>query len=294
MAEDEALRKSAPVSWTTRPCTPADAETLLGLAQLHDVEEFGAVQADLSDIEQFLNSDAQVWMALDEVPVGFAHVHPNGECDSFVDPSYDRALQPALIEEIIARGRALDLTTLQHWSGPDERLTVPALKPFGFHHANTTWSLRHDLSDLTEAVWPPGVVLTPFDRERDGREVWTLVSDAFRSVGLSRDRPFEEWARLSLTDADVHCARRNGELIGCATHTIHLGVGYVRQLAVAESERGRGLGRALLLHTLRHDLARGLAATTLNVDGRNENARRLYDSVGMVVTQEYSRWDLTL
>ena len=113
-------------------------------------------------------------------------------------------------------------------------------------------------------------------------------------MGLSRDRPFDEWARLSLTDADVHCARRDGELIGCATHSIHLGVGYVRQLAVAESERGRGLGRALLLHTFRHDVARGLAATTLNVDGRNENARRLYDSVGMVVTQEYWRWDLTL
>ena len=282
------------MSWTTRPCTPADADTLVGLSRLHDVEEFGAVQLEPSDIEEIFNSEAQVWMALDEVPVGFAHLHPNGECDTFVDPSYDRTLQPALIAEVIARARALGVATLQHWAGPGQRLTVPTLRPCGFQHATTTWHLRHDLSDLTDPVWPAGVTLTPFDLERDGREVWSVVTDAFRTTGFSRERPYEEWVRHSLTDADVHCARRDGALIGCATHSIRLGEGFVGQLAVAESERGRGLGRALLLEAFRHDTHRGLAATALHVDARNDSARRLYDGVGMVVTQEYRRWDLTL
>lgn len=267
------------------------------LTRVHDLVEFGSVEMDLSDIKQILEGDGESWLALrepDGVPVGFAHVQHSGECDSFVDPTFDPELRPALLAEIVTRARALGVAKLQHWAGAEERLTTPALVPFGFQWVATTWHLRHDLSVLTEPVWPDGATLEPFDLERDGREVWTMVTEAFRDTGFSRPRPYEEWARLFLDDGDVLSARRAGELVGCAILGTHLGNGYVRQLAVVQTERGRGLGRALLREAFLHDHRKGLPATTLSVDGGNDSARRLYDSVGMTVTQEFRRWDLTL
>ena len=285
------------MSWTTRPCTSADAAAITELARRHDLAEFGTVEVELSDIEQILGGDGEGVVALndaDGAAVGFAHVKPSGECETFVDPAYDPRMRRALIELLRVRGRALGAVKLEHWTGPAERFTAPLLAALGFQRATTTWQLRHDLSGLPEPVWPEGVLLHPFDLERHGREVWEVVTEAFRHTGLSRDRDYEEWAWLSLTDADVLCARRAGRLVGAATHGTRLGCGYVRQLAVDQAERGRGLGRARLLEACRRDRDHGLPATTLSVDGRNDRARRLYDSIGMTVTQEYRRWDLAL
>ena len=59
------------------------------------------------------------------------------------------------------------------------------------------------------------------------------------------------------------------------------GVGYVDYLAVAARSRGRGLGRALLLHGLAALRDAGLAVAELSVQGENASATRLYESVGM-------------
>ncbi len=68
--------------------------------------------------------------------------------------------------------------------------------------------------------------------------------------------------------------------------------GFVRQLAVAPSQRGRGVGLALLHECFRRHAARGLPATVLGVDAGNPTgALDLYEKAGMRVVEQFTRWD---
>jgi mycothiol synthase len=56
--------------------------------------------------------------------------------------------------------------------------------------------------------------------------------------------------------------------------------------------RGIGLGRALLVHSLRAFERRGLERAVLGVDSDNPSgAHRLYESVGMVVTARFEIYE---
>ena len=281
--------------WILRPCRPEDAETVLGLFHALDVVEFGAEEAELVDVTSTLESSGRCWLAAaDGNAVGFCHTQSSGECDTVVDPAFDTALRPALIRQVLEDGRSLGVGTLEHWAGVGMRLTGSALEPFGFRHARSSWELRRESTDLPTPTWPDGVALTPFDREQ-AEQVWALVTRAFAGGGFSHGRPLQEWTRLFLDDAtDVLCARRDGALVGAAILSTRLQDAYVRQLAVADSERGHGLGRTLLLEAFARAAAAGRPGTSLGVDGANDGARRLYDSVGMTVVREYWRWDLDL
>jgi GNAT superfamily N-acetyltransferase len=64
---------------------------------------------------------------------------------------------------------------------------------------------------------------------------------------------------------------------------------------VAESERGRGLGRALLHHALRTYAGRGVARVGLKVDSDNPTgALELYARVGFVADRRYGTWTRAL
>lgn len=283
------------MTWSTRPATVADAAEVQRLFVALDVVEFGQEETELEDVEATLRRPGPSWLAeVDGVAVGYAHVQANGECDTVVPPGSPEGLHQELIGLVVAAGRELGAPLLEHWAGPGTRLTGPALEPWGFRHARTTWNLRHDLRDLQPAVLPDDVVLSGFDRERDGRDVHAVITEAFAGTPFSHPRPYEEWADLVLGTFDVHVLRRDGRVVAAATHGTRLGEGYVGQLGVRPSERGQGLARALLLTCFARDAARGLPATTLNVDGENDGARRLYDGVGMQVVSEYWRWDLPL
>ncbi|HEU0318958.1 MAG TPA: GNAT family N-acetyltransferase [Solirubrobacteraceae bacterium] len=83
-------------------------------------------------------------------------------------------------------------------------------------------------------------------------------------------------------------ARRDRRPIGwVAGRVLDSGRGDVTALAVARTERGRGLGRALLLHAF-NDLQRaGARGLALDVVAHNETALGLYRSVGMEIEREW-------
>lgn len=68
--------------------------------------------------------------------------------------------------------------------------------------------------------------------------------------------------------------------------------GFIRQLAVAPGERGRGLGLALMHECFTRHRARGLLATVLGVDAANPTgALALYERAGMRVAEQFTRWE---
>jgi ribosomal-protein-alanine N-acetyltransferase len=72
-----------------------------------------------------------------------------------------------------------------------------------------------------------------------------------------------------------------------AGRVLAAGRGYVSTLAVAAAERGRGLGRALLLHCFAELQRAGARGLTLGVEAENAAALGLYRSVGLEVEREW-------
>ena len=77
-------------------------------------------------------------------------------------------------------------------------------------------------------------------------------------------------------------AETDGELAGVALCWTS---GFVKDLAVHESWRRRGLGEALLRHVLATFRARGARVTELKVESDNARAVRLYERLGMRVVE---------
>ena len=87
-------------------------------------------------------------------------------------------------------------------------------------------------------------------------------------------------------------AERDGSLVGCA---LHWSSGWLKDVAVRESERGRGLGATLVRMGLAEFSRRGCARVGLKVDAGNPTgAVRLYERLGFVTTNRQAVWVATL
>lgn len=282
---------------TRRPARPDDAAALVEVYNAYDVAELGQPEMDLGDIEGMLAIEGsdRIVAEDDGRVIGYADVGANGEVETVVLPTYAgaRDLQRQLLDWVVTRATERQVGRLEHFAGTSPDGAGTLLAGAGFEHARTIWRMARGITGPLDApVWPAGVSLRPFDRERDDREVWQVVMTSFAGTFGSHPRPFEEWATLVLDQGyDVVCAIANGALIAVATTDVRQGDGHVGQLGVLPEHRGRGLGLALLQECFRRDAAAGLSQTTLTVDGDNAQARRLYEKAGMSVVTEYRRWE---
>jgi mycothiol synthase len=81
--------------------------------------------------------------------------------------------------------------------------------------------------------------------------------------------------------AGFFLAERDGALLGFHWTKVHPdGTGEVYVIGVAPGAQGSGLGRALLVHGLRHLAARGCKTVILYVEESNAAAMRLYQRIG--------------
>jgi ribosomal protein S18 acetylase RimI-like enzyme len=91
----------------------------------------------------------------------------------------------------------------------------------------------------------------------------------------------------------VFLARRKRRPVGwVSTHVLASSRGYVDTLAVAISERRRGLGRALLLHALTDLQPAGGREPVLGVVAENDAALGLYRCVDLKVEREWGIYSL--
>lgn len=100
------------------------------------------------------------------------------------------------------------------------------------------------------------------------------------------------WQRITFqnllrrTDTDLLAAEADGELAGYAVCWTVIDQAELGNLAVAESFRGAGIGRALLSEALERVCARGAGECFLEVRVSNTAARCLYEAAGFVVAGE--------
>ena len=85
-------------------------------------------------------------------------------------------------------------------------------------------------------------------------------------------------------------AEKDGQVIGYAGAWIILDESHITNIAVAEQERGRGVGRKLTGALMQYISNLGAAYATLEVRVSNERAQHLYKSLGFVSVGKRKRY----
>ena len=200
---------------------------------------------------------------------------------------------PALLEEIETRAAARK---------PDAKLmgySSDADMPLRTLYESSRYALiRHSFrmrialdQEPPEPEWPDGYTVRTM-REGEERRFYDAQMASFADTWMFTPEPFESWRHWmvddSVFDRTLWLVAEQGDdlagiLIGRAPEN-EPGVGWIRILGVVPDHRQRGLGQALLRHSLREFARRGFDAVGLGVDAENPTgAVRLYENAGMHV-----------
>jgi ribosomal protein S18 acetylase RimI-like enzyme len=155
--------------------------------------------------------------------------------------------------------------------------------------------------DLPEPMWPAGVTVRTYT-DADATRVHALLDEQYADWDQSYvGRGHAGWLTFMTDHEDFDPAmwflvERDGELIACALHWKESQArGWVKDLVVRESERGRGLAKALLHHGFRAYAERGADRVGLKVDSTNPTgAPQLYERLGFVTDQRLEIWEKQL
>jgi dTDP-4-amino-4,6-dideoxy-D-galactose acyltransferase len=97
------------------------------------------------------------------------------------------------------------------------------------------------------------------------------------------------WIRRSVSHEiadEVLVSKAGGQLSGLVTLAVKDGLGEIGLVAVAESQRGRGLGRCLMVAAESNASARGAQALEVVTQGANAAACALYTARGFELARE--------
>jgi mycothiol synthase len=283
-----------------RKATPQDAEGILSVGIARDIEDVGYPDYALEDVLEELAEARCGWVVSDEsdrvvasalLTGGDARVavHPDA-CGEGIGTWLRERMESECGEGMIH----------QHVAGsndPARRLLLAA----GYHTEQFYFRMVRELADgLAEVSWPGGVEVRQYEPGADDTAAHALVQDAFTDIPGNVERSFDDWRARSVGGAQFAPGLSTVALDGDGLAGVVLvnrwedGQGYVSHLATARDWRGRGLGRALLAGSLVRMRDSGLARAALDVNGRNESATRLYESVGMRVGSRAERYDKRL
>jgi mycothiol synthase len=236
------------------------------------------------------------WVAVEDgVVVGYVALD---EDQDFVHAAADPALGDALLAHVDAQGRARGFDHLTAVAVPEDEPLFATLQRNGYALDREILRMWRRLDDEpAEPTWADGVGVRTYSGA-DSERVHALLDEAY--AGWDRGyvaRSHEGWVSFMTKHDDFDpemwfLAERDGELVGCALHwRAHQGRGWVKDLVVRESERGQGLGTALVHHGLRAYAARGVDRVGLKVDSTNPTgAPQLYERLGFVTDQRLGIW----
>lgn len=167
----------------------------------------------------------------------------------------------------------------------------------GFRWVRDSHRMTIDLARRTPSpVWPPGIDARTFE-PGDERVFYDLHQETFKDSWEPIDETYEEWEHQFLAPDTLVPALWTLAVSGddpaglaiCHPHAADAELGWVRVLGVRKSFRGRGIGRALLLHTFAQFRDQGMTRAGLGVDAESPTgAQKLYEAVGMRVSACFS------
>lgn len=292
-----------PPPFACRPASLQDAEVVFGVLAAAEQADNGEADTSLEDLVSdwarpsfdvakdtvvVTDSDDVVAYADEFGQRAFVRVHPRVR---------GRGIGSALLPWTEERARSRGAEWVGQTLSEHETAARALLADHGYVLRWDTWVFQLLLSDDLPAPPPPaaGVTVRALQRPDDDRAVFEVINTAFnewpdRDPGES----FEDWRAANLdrpdTDPGLVFVAADGEaVVGAAVCMQDGDVGWIHQLAVARSHRGRGLGSSLLHAAFNEFGRRGLRSAGLSTDSRT-GARDLYERVGMSVVRSYARF----
>jgi predicted N-acetyltransferase YhbS len=266
-----------------RTTAAGDFDAVHELLDVRSRRLFGISEVSAEQLRQSWGRPA--WVAEDE-----------GRVVGYAAPDDETA--DVLLAEALAAARAAGHDSVLLQTVPEDSATSALVRRHGFERDRTILRMWRDLSQpVPTPAWPDGIEVRTY-RAADAPEVVALLDRAYGAWDATYvPRPLVEWIAW-MTDHDEFdpslwfLAERDGRLVACALHWRETqGRGWLKDLAVDARERGRGLGRALVLHGLAAYAGRGVERVGLKVDSSNPTgAPELYARLGFEVDRRYELW----
>lgn len=180
----------------------------------------------------------------------------------------------------------------------NDRASIALAEKHGFEPVRYYFGMSIDLDDPPPPQWPDGIEIRSMQRGKDEETYYRVRWEAFQDHwGVSRS--FEDGFARFLHEIEQNPnfdpslfwgafeANRLVAICHCLpTYETETDTGWICDLGVLRDWRGRGLGRALLLHAFTQFKKLGKRTAHLHVDAENPTgAVRLYESVGMKVIE---------
>ena len=295
------MSSSPPDGLSVRRASLDDVEEATAIVRAEEValrgeSDFG--RADMLDFWRASNLGDASWVVERErTLVGFAACierEAESMCWITVHPDVSgRGLSSWLLARGEERALVASSRTLRLGAIAENAAARRLFAAQGYREARHYFTMRISLDHEPEPpVWPDGIGAATF-RPEDARAVHAALNEAFAEEWGWHSAPFEEWRehRLEAPHTDVSLwfiAWEGDQVAGVARCEDNRdGGGWVGAIGVRKPWRGRGIGRALLLHAFGEFHRRGDVHVGLGVDAENPTgATRLYESVGMRVTKE--------
>jgi mycothiol synthase len=290
--------------------TAADLQRAHELIVRCEVAEYGEPDTDLDDLafdwdRMDLSRDAWLVAAPAGDLVGYGAVlrwRRELEYAIVVDPSWaGRGLDQAILARCEARGQAVAQACSEEMVA---KCYVPhanwrqceIVQAAGFRLVKYHFQMGMHLAEPPRApIWPAGVSVRTAVLDQDGRAIHQLIEMAFARPGRTATT-FEEWqgfmVRRDLFDPDLwFLAVAQAHIVGVCLSFAYPAEGWVRQLAVVEGWRRKGIGTALLSHAFGVFHERGYDRAGLAVESENSSAYAFYRQVGMQPVRQHDEYE---
>jgi mycothiol synthase len=220
-------------------------------------------------------------------------VHPEHRGRGIGAPLLDR------IEERAAKLLAgLPSSRFRHAINAGDHAAAAMLQARGLRPVRHFWYMQIDLTGPVEPEpAPEGIGITGVEPPDDLPAVHAVLDEAFADHWGHHPEPFDRWAEEQTGSPSYDptlwlLATEGGQPVGALTGNVWGDRGWVDLLGVLAPWRGRGIGEALLRHSLATFAGRGLRRVILNVDAENPTgATALYERVGMRVIKRWDLWE---
>jgi mycothiol synthase len=284
-----------------RPVTDDDFDAVFDLLTARSRAAFGIAAEQPAFLRQRWDSaSTDNWVAIENgAIVGYAGLDENRD---FVHAAKDPGVGDALLAHIEQQARDRGFPYVEVVSAPEDAPLYSAVQRNGYaleREILRMWRLLDGA--VPEPTWPDGVAVRTYT-DADAEPVHALLDEQYAGWDpnyVGRSHP--SWLTFMTGHDDFDPAmwflvERDGELVACALHWKATDRrGWVKDLVVRESERGRGLAKALLHHGFREYSARGADRVGLKVDSTNPTgAPQLYERLGFVTDQRLGIWQKQL
>jgi len=291
--------------FSVRPPRLTDLEAVHQIIAQQNTVDYGSAMVTLDDLRkkwQKINLEDDACIAyMNNEPAGYAELLEGDSPYIYIADrlNIDLAFQLLMILEGKVVSQKKGTVNLFTRISEKNRTLLQLFASNGYH-SNLSFLIMEAALDEPPPPpqWPDGITVRTFIRDQDEQAVYSTDEEAAKDKGYHDPLSYEGWAkRMRLGEAVfdpslwfLACEGRSAEIPGVALNLYaqQTQTGWVDHLSVRRAWRNRGIGRALLLHTLAEFYRRDIHRVKLSVDSKSlTNAPRLYESVGMRPVQEY-------